>query len=254
MYPQTIFSALLTLAAIGMAAPSEALNNLQARARVPHDSLNPVGKTIQGGAIGAAIDRWQPLLHIADGCQPYTAVTTNGDVSGGLQDSGSKTGGCKDTRKGQTYARAAMHNGKLAIMYAWYWPKDQPADGNLVSGHRHDWENVVVFIDNYQSPGATLYAAAASGHGSYKKTKTPQRNGNNVMAEYFTSGGKNHELQFKTSPGRTYWIYDWAAMTPAARTGLINGPNGNPNDNPWGNANVPFIDANFGRNIGNAWS
>lgn len=80
MYPQTIFSTLLTLAVTGMAAPSEALNNLQARARVPHDSLNPVGKTIQGGAIGAAIDRWQPLLHIADGCQPYTAVAANGDV------------------------------------------------------------------------------------------------------------------------------------------------------------------------------
>ncbi|KAH6964998.1 necrosis and ethylene inducing peptide [Fusarium venenatum] len=253
MHPQTIFSAFLALAATGMTAPSEALNNLQARATVNHDSLNPVGKTIQGGAIGAAIDRWQPLLHIAHGCQPYTAVATNGDVSGGLQDSGTTSGGCRDTGKGQTYARAALHNGKLAIMYAWYWPKDQPADGNLVSGHRHDWENVVVFIDNYQSPGATLYAAAASGHGSYKKTKNPQRNGNNVMAEYFTSGGKNHELQFKTSPGRTYWIYDWAAMTPAARTGLVNGPNGKPNDG-WGSANVPFIDANFGRNIGNAWS
>lgn len=173
--------------------------------------------------------------------------------SGGLQDSGSKTGGCKDTSKGQTYARAAMHNGKLAIMYAWYWPKDQPADGNLVSGHRHDWENVVVFIDNYQSPGATLYAAAASGHGDYKKTKNPQRSGNNVMAEYFTSFGKNHELQFKTSPGRTYWIYDWAAMTPAAQKGLITGPSGDPNE-PWGNANVPFIDANFGNNLNKAWS
>ncbi|KAI1030695.1 hypothetical protein LB503_012995 [Fusarium chuoi] len=253
MHPQTIFNALVALAATGMAAPSEALNDLHARATVNHDSLNPVKKTIEGGAIGAAIDRWQPLLHIADGCQPYTAVDTNGNVNGGLQDSGSKTGGCKDTRKGQTYARAAIHNGKLAIMYAWYWPKDQPADGNLVSGHRHDWENVVVFIDNYQSPGATLYAAAASGHGDYKKTKNPQRKGNNVMAEYFTSFGKNHELQFKTSPGRTYWIYDWAAMTPAARQGLITGPSRDPKK-PWGSANVPFIDANFGNNLNKAWS
>ncbi|KAF5963177.1 NPP1 domain-containing protein [Fusarium bulbicola] len=236
MHPQTIFNALIALAATGMAAPSEALNHLHARAVVNHDSLNPVKKTIEGGAIGAAIHRWQPLLHIADGCQPYTAVDTNGKVSGGLQDSGSKTGGCKDTTKGQTYARAAMHNGKLAII-----------------GHRHDWENVVVFIDNYQSPWATLYAAAASGHGDYKKTKTPQRSGNNVMAEYFTSLGKNHELQFKTSPGRTYSIYDWAAMTPAARQGLITGPSGDPKK-PWGSANVPFIDANFGNNLNKAWS
>ncbi|KAF5602900.1 NPP1 domain protein [Fusarium subglutinans] len=200
-----------------MAAPSEALNHLHARAVVNHDSLNPVKKTIEGGSIGAAIDRWQPLLHIADGCQPYTAVDTNGTVSGGLLDSGSKTGGCKETTKGQTYARAAMHNGKLAIMYAWYWPEDQPADGNL-------------------SPGATLYAAAASGHGDYKKTKKPQRSGNNVMAEHFTSLGKNHELQFKTT-----------------RQGLITGPSGDPKK-PWGSANVPFIDANFGNNLNKAWS
>ncbi|KAF5657765.1 NPP1 domain-containing protein [Fusarium circinatum] len=253
MHPQTIFNALIALAATGMAAPSEALNQLHARAVVNHDSLNPVKKTIEGGAIGAAIDRWQPLFHIADGCQPYTAVDTNGNVSGGFQDSGSKTGGCKDTTKGHTYARAAMHNGKLAIMYAWYWPKDQPAHGNLVSGHRHDWENLVVFINNYQSPGATLYAAAASGHGDYKKTKNPWRSGNNAMAEYCTSLGKNHELQFKTSPGRTYWIYEWAAMTPAARQGLITGPSGDPKK-PWGSANVPFIDASFGNNLNKAWS
>ncbi|PNP75965.1 hypothetical protein FNYG_10523 [Fusarium nygamai] len=250
MHPQTIFNALIALAATGMAAPSEALKNLHARAIVNHDSLNPLEKTIEKGAIGAAIDRWQPLLHIADGCQPYIAVGTNGNVN---YDSGSKTGGCKDTSKDQTYARAAVHNGKLAIMYAWYWPKDQPADGNLVSGHRHDWENVVAFVDNYQSPGATLYAAAASDHGDYKKTKNPQRSGNNVMAEYFTSFGKNHELQFKTSPGRTYWIYDWAAMTPAAHQGLITGPSGDPKK-PWGSANVPFIDANFGNNLNKAWS
>ncbi|PCD22084.1 hypothetical protein AU210_015884 [Fusarium oxysporum f. sp. radicis-cucumerinum] len=253
MYPQTLFNAFLALAATGMAAPSETLNSLHARAVVNHDSLNPIPKTIQPGRIGDAIDRWQPLLHIADGCQPYTAVDKDGNVSGGLQDSGSRTGGCRDTSKGQTYARATMHNGKLAILYAWYWPKDQPASGNVFGGHRHDWESVVVFIDNYQSPGATLYAAAASGHGNYKHDKNPPMRGNNVMVEYLTSFGKDHELQFKTSPGRTYWIYDWAAMTPAARKGLIDGPSGDPR-NPWGRADVPFTDAFFANNINKAWS
>ncbi|KAH6972771.1 necrosis and ethylene inducing peptide [Ilyonectria sp. MPI-CAGE-AT-0026] len=244
MHPQTLFSAFLALAATGIAAPAEVVSSLTARAVVNHDSLNPIGKTIQGGAIGSAIDKFQPLLHIAHGCQPYTAVDKQGNTSGGLQDSGTTAGGCKDTSKGQTYARARVFNGKLAIMYAWYWPKDQPADGNLVSGHRHDWESVVVFIDNYQS-SPSIYGAAASGHGDFKKTRTPQRNGNNPMAEYFTSGGKNHELQFKTSPGRTYWIYDWDAMTNEARKGLT--------DAKWGSANVPFIDSNFVNNLNKAW-
>ncbi|KAF4473816.1 NPP1 domain [Fusarium agapanthi] len=95
-------------------------------------------------------------------------------------------------------------------------------------------------FDEDTTNGTGLRTDAASGHGDYKKTKNPQRSGNNVMAEYFTSLGKNHELPFKTSPGRTYWIYDWAAMTPAARQGLITGPSSDP-QKPWGSANVPSL-------------
>ncbi|KAF5630036.1 NPP1 domain protein [Fusarium sp. NRRL 52700] len=77
MHPQTIFNTFIVLAATGIAVPSEALNHLHARVVVNHDSLNPVKKTIERG--------------------PYTAVDTAGNVSGGLQDTGSKTGVYKDT-------------------------------------------------------------------------------------------------------------------------------------------------------------
>lgn len=80
MHPQTLFSAFLALAATGIAAPAEVISSLTARAVVNHDSLNPIGKTIQGGAIGSAIDKFQPLLHIAHGCQPYTAVDKQGNT------------------------------------------------------------------------------------------------------------------------------------------------------------------------------
>jgi hypothetical protein len=55
-------------------------------------------------------------------------------------------------------------------------------------------ETVIVFIDNYQSPSATPYEVASSGHGDFQRIKTPQRRSNNINTEYFTSFGKSHEL------------------------------------------------------------
>ena len=36
----------------------------------------------------------------------------------------------------------------MAIMYAWYMPKDQPAHSATGSGHRHEWENTVVWVSD----------------------------------------------------------------------------------------------------------
>ncbi|KAG7126349.1 hypothetical protein HYQ45_012935 [Verticillium longisporum] len=88
---------------------------------------------------------------------------------------------------------------------------------------------------------SNILRGAASGHGSYKKVNNPQRSGNNVNAEYFTSGGKNHELQFKTSPGRTYWIWDWAAMDSTVQGAL--------NHADFDSVNCPFNNNNFENNM-----
>jgi necrosis inducing protein (NPP1) len=45
---------------------------------VNHDSLFPVHDTL--GPNGAIIRKFQPLLHIAHGCQPYTAVNKNNQI------------------------------------------------------------------------------------------------------------------------------------------------------------------------------
>ncbi|PNH75616.1 hypothetical protein VD0001_g1892, partial [Verticillium dahliae] len=58
-----------TLASIALVAAGP----VSLRAVVPHDSLNPVTQRVQTGAIGDAIAKFNPLLHIANGCQPYTA-------------------------------------------------------------------------------------------------------------------------------------------------------------------------------------
>ncbi len=73
----TIFTT-LAVATGGLAAPTP--SQLDARAVVNHDSLNPISSRLQGGAIGRAIQMFTPLLHIAHGCQPYTAVDDSGNT------------------------------------------------------------------------------------------------------------------------------------------------------------------------------
>jgi hypothetical protein len=58
-------------------------------------------------------------------------------------------------------------------MYSWYMPKDSPSSG---LGHRHDWENVVVWLSS-ASTTATLRGVAISAHGDYQKTSSPSLDG-----------------------------------------------------------------------------
>ena len=75
------FSSILSSLAVAtgvFAAPTP--SELQERASVPHDSLNPIRTRLQGGNVGRAILTFAPQLHIAHGCQPYTAVDDAGNT------------------------------------------------------------------------------------------------------------------------------------------------------------------------------
>ncbi|KAH7046044.1 necrosis and ethylene-inducing protein [Macrophomina phaseolina] len=217
---------------------------LQSRAVVAHDSLSPLPEAIRSGTEGDGIKRFEPLLHIAHGCQPYPAVNEAGDTSGGLQDTGSHAGGCRDETKGQTYVRAAWHNGRFCIMYAWYWPKDQPNDGDVANGHRHDWEHVVVFIDDPAAATPTLIGASASSHSGYKKDSSPQRNGD---ASWSSTSPTHHQPRaaVQDQRGKEYPIIDWDMMTDATRNAL--------NQPVFGDANCPFNEGNFIPKVEEAW-
>lgn len=150
--------------------------------------------------------------------------------SGGLKPSGSQTGGCEDTTKGQTYARAAAQaNDSVAIMYSWYMPKDQTIDDVSPGSHRHDFENVVIWLS---SDMATVLGGAASGHGEYKITNGAVPGGDSPTIEYFATVPTNHELQFTETVGNTYPVSDWDAMPDAAKTAL--------QDTDFGDASPPF--------------
>lgn len=161
--------------------------------------------------------------------------------SGGLQPSGSATGGCKDTSKGQTYARLGSLNNSTAIMYSWYMPKDQTVDGVSTGAHRHDWENVVVWLSD---PAGSVLGGSASGHGEFKKTTGALPGGDTPQVEYFASFPTNHELQFTNTVGVKLAVSDWDAMPTAAKTAIQN--------TDFGSASPPFKDGSFESNLAKA--
>lgn len=234
---QTLSS--LAFAATALCAPTT--QALGRRGKVDHDSLNPVATRVQDGPLGRAIEKFNPRLHIASGCQPYTAVDDYGNTNGGLKPSGSQTGGCDETDKGQTYARATKTNTGVAIMYSWYMAKDQTLDDVSPGSHRHDFENVVIWLSNDTT---TVLGGAASGHGEYKKTKGTLPGGDSPTVEYFATFPTNHELQFSLAEGSTYPVSDWDAMPEAARKAL--------QDTDFGKASPPFKDGSFEENLGEA--
>ncbi|KAE8351117.1 NPP1 domain protein [Aspergillus coremiiformis] len=242
-----IFKHILAILATAMAVQGIPVEK---REVVPHDSIaqfretGPGAVSVPPDAIGNAFKMFEPYLHIAHGCQSYPAVADNGDTSGGLKDTGSATGGCNDEGKGQTYVRGGWVNGRYGIMYSWYMPKDMANSGVSVGAHRHDWENVVIWVDNPVAPTPTLLGGAASGHGEYKKTPDPPRQDTRPKVEYFTSFPTNHELQFTDTLGRDLDLVAWDSLPEPARLGLQNGD--------FGDAIVPFIDSTFESNLAKA--
>lgn len=118
-------------------------------------------------------------------------------------------------------------------MYSWYMPKDSPSDG---LGHRHDWENAVVWLDA-MSEEASIVAISASGHGDYT-TLPPQldllTDATHPRIGYLSFWPINHQLIHTTEQGGQQPLVAWESLTEAARTALVN--------TDFGHATVPFKD------------
>ncbi|KAJ8059319.1 hypothetical protein OCU04_012280 [Sclerotinia nivalis] len=240
LFTNTKFLSLLAAAAAVRGAPIEG-NTIEARAKINHDSIIPWPENVPGGALGNTLKRFEPFLHIAHGCQPYSAVDGEGNYSGGLEATGNVSAGCRDQTKGQTYVRGGWSGGRYGIIYAWYFPKDQPIAGDVIGGHRNDWEHIVVWVNNPEVANPVLIGAAASGHGDLKKTTNPQRNGDRLKVEYFTSLLKNHELQFTDTLGRDLPMM-WYDFFPKDTKEILEKP-------VFGDAICPINDVNFAENL-----
>ncbi|GAB1310668.1 Necrosis inducing-domain-containing [Madurella fahalii] len=87
------------------------------------------------------------------------------------------------------YARSRCNNGWCAIMYEYYFEKDQAICGSFLGGHRHDWENVVVFVKDDQ-----VKRVSPSCHGEYQHpSDAPMLDGEHrVKMVYHKDGAGTH--------------------------------------------------------------
>ncbi|KAF1324111.1 Npp1-like protein, partial [Globisporangium splendens] len=205
---------------------------------IGHDQVVPFAEPAATTALQKVALKFKPQIHISNGCHPYPAVDAAGNTSGGLKPNGSQSAGCKGSGKGtQVYGRGAAYKDVYALMYSWYFPKDSPITG---MGHRHDWEHVVVWIDNVNAANPKILAVSPSAHSGYQKYAPPKANtvdGTSVKVDYTSKVVINHALDSTTAAGEKQPLIMWDQMTQAARTALEN--------TNFGDANVPMKDGNF---------
>ncbi|RLN80249.1 hypothetical protein BBJ28_00020120 [Nothophytophthora sp. Chile5] len=214
---------------------------------IDHDQVVPFAQPEATSITDKAGVKFKPQIHISNGCHPYPAVDTDGNTSGGLKPTGSSSAGCKGSGWGsQIYGRSTWYNGVWAIMYSWYFPKDSPV---TFLGHRHDWEHVIVWIDNPDVENPTILAVTPSAHSGYSTYAPPNADmidGTSAKVDYTSSWIViNHHLEGTTDAGETQDLIMWGQMTDAARTAL--------QDTDFGDANVPMKDGNFETKLGSAY-
>ncbi|KAF2872823.1 necrosis-and ethylene-inducing protein-like protein 1 precursor [Massariosphaeria phaeospora] len=210
------------------------------RGVINHDAVVGFPETVPSGLAGTLYLKYKPFLEVYNGCVPFPAVNAAGDTGGGLSTSGSSNGNC-GRNTGQVYARSGTYNGAYAIMYSWYMPKDSPSSG---LGHRHDWENVVVWLSS-ESESATIRGVAISAHGEYQKESSPPLSGSHPRIGYISIWPVNHQLIATDKQGGQQPLIAWESMTDAARSAIEN--------TNFESATPSFRDNNFQTYLANAF-
>lgn len=100
----------------------------------------------------------------------------------------------------------------------WYMPKDSPSTG---LGHRHDWEGIVVWL-SAASTSAQLLGVAASAHGDFDTTTSPNLSGTSPLIRYYSTYPVNHQLGFTSTVGGQQPLIAYESLTSAARSALEN--------------------------------
>lgn len=176
-------------------------------------------KQLRGVTTGASSEhqKYAPKLHVEHGCQPFAAVDDAGNYNSGLQDSGSHNGNCSSSPSGQTYVRSQCKSGFCGYMYVYYMPKDNGVPFPSL-GHRHDFEEVVVWTKDGE-----IIGAAYSAHGDYRYHDNPHMSDGRVNPSYDIDG-VTHSMAVINRNDRnkgTVWpAASWDRLTNAAKQAL----------------------------------
>ncbi|MBB3474138.1 NPP1 family protein [Sphingomonas sp. BK345] len=233
------YATILMKASRGAALALTGLSMTASAATIDHDKVVGFDDTATGYH-----RTFLPYLKVFSGCVPFPAVDAAGNTSGGLKPEGTESSGCTKST-GQIYVRSDTYNNDCAVMYSWYFPKDQNADGPGNKGHRHDLEDAVVWLSSCATD-AKILAVSYSAHGKYDKQTSPHLDGKHPLIGYQQDPFPlDHSLVNTTEKGGTQPAVTWEGLTDAARKAL--------NDTDFGKADVPFKDANFKANLKKAY-
>ncbi|OWZ08291.1 hypothetical protein PHMEG_00019192 [Phytophthora megakarya] len=222
-----------------------------AQASIDHDKVEPLPQPEPVTVAEKAAVKFKPQLRTSPkACVSFPAVNAAGEVTGGLKGTNGNDA-CESAPLGsQIYGRAGWYEDKWAMMFSWYFPKRFARD--LPQG-RHDWKNVVVWIDNpdFETP-KILAVSLSHSRTSYKKERDIyERNfvsnsPTSLRIEYILLHLDPAFLGTGDSDGQYQDLIMWEQLTDPAR-GALNDANN------FGDAEVPFNEGNYEKYLEKAW-
>ncbi len=194
-----------------------------------------------------------------DGCYATAAIGSDGRLNAGLKLGGAVNGHCRDApqlQNANTYSRAKCNNGWCAIMYASYFEKDQSSNGvgeiaGGTNGHRHDWEHVVVWVQNDQ---VQYVSRSVHGHWEVDDRSRVRFDGTHPKVVYHKEGGFTHYFRLANANDDAVENVTGGWFFPR-----LVGWNGYPNDfrdrlmnADFGSATIKINDKNFNKALNDA--
>jgi hypothetical protein len=229
-------------------------------ASIAHDQVQPLPEPEPQTASEETAVTFKPQLFIHSGCHPYPAVNADGDTSAGLKGTGASDGDCTGSSLGsQVYERSVSYNDRWAFMYAWYFPKDKAY--TFKKGHRHEWLNVVVWLDDPELERPSILGISTWNYdGQYvnnaptaRYSLSPYINGTHALVASLSVplSSIGHVLEttafaLEFEVGEFQDLITWEQLPDVAQTALQDADFGD-------DVKVPFIDDNFEENLKNAW-
>ncbi|KAH7207775.1 necrosis inducing protein-domain-containing protein [Fusarium redolens] len=187
--------------------------------------------------------RFQPALDFdKDSCYNTAAVDVQGNLNPGLPNKGSPSAGCRDISRldnANVYSRSRCNNGWCAYI-----------TGRGTGGHVHDWENVVVFVQNNKR----IARVAPSAHGEYKgATNNPVLDGDHPLIVYHKNGLSTHAFRIAKEEERYDVENDFGWWQIADLVAWDGYPSGFVQEqlthHDFGKATIKLVDSRFGDNL-----
>lgn len=201
--------------------------------------------------------RWQPSVDFdSDGCYNVPAIDVNGNIVQGLENSWvGLSEDCRDLsdlENNNVYSRQRCNNGWCAYIYGYYFEKDVAVPNFFDPGHRHDWEHIVVWVQD----GVGAQYVAASQHGEYeiRAASEVRWDGEHPKLVYHKDGVSTHCWRFANADDDN--IENHLGVWFRGDLVGYNGFPGSTRDSlfahDFGSASIAFKDGSFQGNLDNS--